>query len=67
MPLHDVKCLRCDHIQEAFWLPNQKPNKILCEQCGSDNTKIIIGKPNINVINNKYEKQLESEAADKGW
>ncbi len=47
MPLHDVKCLRCDHIQEVFYLVNEKPKVMKCEKCKSEKTKYLIGKPAI--------------------
>ena len=28
MPLHDVKCLNCGHVQEIFYLPGDKPDEV---------------------------------------
>jgi Zn finger protein HypA/HybF involved in hydrogenase expression len=64
MPLHDVKCLKCDHIQEAFWLPTQKPNIILCEKCKSKETEVLLGSPRIDMGGSLVEKQLERDASD---
>ena len=64
MPLHDVKCLKCDHIQEAFWLPNQKPKVILCEKCNYKKTKVLLGSPRIDMGGSLIEKRLERDASD---
>ena len=67
MPLHDVKCLRCDHIQEVFYFVNKKPKVTECEKCGSEETRYLIGKPAIKFGGDIWEKQMEQEAADNGW
>lgn len=64
MPLHDVKCLRCDHIQEAFWLPTDKPETILCDICDSSKTQVLLGSPRIDMGGRLVEKQLERDASD---
>ena len=67
MPLHDVKCLRCDHIQEVFYFVNEKPKVMKCEKCKSEKTKYLIGKPAIKFGGDIWEKQMEQEASDNGW
>jgi len=64
MPLHDVKCLKCDHIHEAFWLPSQKPQVVLCEKCQCEETEILLGAPRIDMGKRPIEKQLEKDASD---
>ncbi len=67
MPLHDVKCLRCGHIQEVFYLPNERPDEQKCNSCGSKQTRYLISPAAIKFGGNIWEKQIEQEAADKGW
>jgi hypothetical protein len=64
MPLHDVKCSRCDHIQEEFWLPTDKPDTILCNICHSPRTKVLLGLSRIDMGGRLVEKQLERDASD---
>jgi len=65
MPLHDVKCSKCGHIQESFWLPTEKPEKISCNNCQS--TKVLPGRARISFGGVQAERELESEAAEMGW
>jgi predicted nucleic acid-binding Zn ribbon protein len=67
MPLHDVKCLKCDHINEVFWQPTEKPTKIKCELCGCADTSVLLGSPKIGFGGTKSEKNLEAQAAEMGW
>lgn len=67
MPLHDVKCSKCGHIQESFWLPTEKPEKISCNNCQSLRTKVLPGRARISFGGVQAERELESEAAEMGW
>ena len=67
MPLHDVKCLNCGHVQEIFYLPGDKPDEIRCNSCNSKNTKYVMSAPVINFGGDIWERQVEQEAADNNW
>ena len=67
MPLHDVKCLKCGHIQEVFFLPNEKPDEQICQRCNSNKTRYLISAASIKFGGDIWEKQIEQEAADNNW
>tara|TARA_Y100001951_G_C11191031_1_gene211531 strand:+ start:396 stop:599 length:204 start_codon:yes stop_codon:yes gene_type:complete len=64
MPLHDVKCSACGHIEEFFWLPTERPEQISCNKCGCERTDVLLGCPTINMGGRPVEKELERQAAD---
>jgi hypothetical protein len=63
MPLHDTKCTSCGHTEEIFFQPAHRPKQIRCSQCNRI-SKILPGKPLIDMQNRPIEKQLEREASD---
>ena len=63
MPLHDVKCSECGHIEEIFFLPADRPSSFSCIICAGE-SNIIPGSVIINMNNRPIEKQLERDAAD---
>tara|TARA_Y100000004_G_C8909104_1_gene410090 strand:+ start:589 stop:792 length:204 start_codon:yes stop_codon:yes gene_type:complete len=67
MPLHDVKCSRCGHIFEEFWLPTERPISISCHKCESLRTKVLPGAPKIGFGGNETERNLENQASKMGW
>lgn len=67
MPLHDVKCLKCGHIQEAFWQPTEKPSTIKCDKCYCVKTEVMPGKLIIGSEGYESESKLEKQADEMGW
>ena len=67
MPLHDVKCLKCGHIDEAFWQPTEKPQTLLCNNCDSLEYEVIPGRSRIGFGGSETERKLEQQAAEMGW
>jgi len=66
MPLHDVKCSKCDHIQEFFYQPGEKPSRYNCELCSKlQKFTPMISSPLIKIAGERpIEKQLEQSASD---
>jgi len=66
MPLHDVKCSECDHIQEFFYQPGGRPSKYSCELCNKlQKFAPMLGSPRIVMSGERpIEKELEKSAAD---
>ena len=66
MPLHDVKCSYCGHIEEIFYQPSDEPKDYICDQCGEfQNYKPLLGSPIIKMAGARpVEKELEKSAAD---
>jgi predicted nucleic acid-binding Zn ribbon protein len=63
MPLHDIKCSKCGHIEEIFFQPSQKPSSFSCIRCNGD-SKIMLGTPRIDMQDRPIERRLEREAAN---
>ena len=61
MPLHDVKCLKCRHIEEIFYQPLQKPSNYKCNKCGKlQKFKPLLSSPIIKMAGERQvEKNLE--------
>ena len=66
MPLHDVKCLKCRHIEEIFYQPSQKPSKYKCNKCEKvQKFKPLLSSPIIKMAGERpVERELEKSAAD---
>ena len=66
MPLHDVKCSQCDHIQELFFQPSDRPNTYVCNNCDYvQKFKPLIGSTLIKMAGERpNESQLEKDASN---
>tara|TARA_R100001082_G_scaffold2428_1_gene2152 strand:+ start:6251 stop:6460 length:210 start_codon:yes stop_codon:yes gene_type:complete len=66
MPLHDVKCSKCGHIQEFLYQPGSKPKTYICNHCDKiQDFKPLLSPPRIVMAGTRpIEKELEKDAAD---
>lgn len=67
MPLHDVKCSECGHVQEIFFQPADEPETYECAICEVNNPykySVLPGKPIIDMQERTIEKRLERDAGD---
>ena len=66
MPLHDVKCSKCGHIQESLYQPGFKPETYICNSCDEvQDFKPLLSSPRIVMAGERpIEKELEKSAAD---
>ena len=66
MPLHDVKCSQCDHIQELFYQPGERPTNYTCNYCDkTQDFKPMISASMIKMSGERpIETQLEQSASD---
>ena len=66
MPLHDVKCSKCGHIQEFFYQPGFRPSDYCCNNCDKiQDFKPLLSSPMIIMADARpIEKELEKSAAD---
>ena len=66
MPLHDVKCSQCGHIEEIFFQPGNRPNTVVCDKCDKcQKFKPILSPPIIKMAGERpVEAALEQSAAD---
>jgi predicted nucleic acid-binding Zn ribbon protein len=66
MPLHDVKCSYCGHIEEIFFQPGNRPNTVICENCDYlQKFKPMLSSPIIKMAGERpVEAALEQSASD---
>ena len=66
MPLHDVKCSQCGHIEEIFFQPADRPNTVICNYCDKiQRFKPMLSSPIIKMAGERpVEAELEKSAAD---
>ena len=66
MPLHDVKCSYCGHIEEIFFQPGNRPSTVICENCDYlQKFKPMLSTPIIKMAGERpVETALEQSAAD---
>ena len=66
MPLHDVKCSQCGHIEEIFFQPGNRPDTVICNNCDKiQKFKPILSSPIIKMAGERpVEAALEQSAAD---
>ena len=66
MPLHDVKCSKCGHIQELFFQPGNRPSTYSCDWCDRvQDFKPLLSSPRIVMAGERpVEAELEKSASD---
>ena len=66
MPLHDVKCSKCGHIEEFFYQPGSRPDQITCSKCNLiQDFKPLLSSPRIVMAGERpIERQLEQDASN---
>jgi predicted nucleic acid-binding Zn ribbon protein len=66
MPLHDVKCSYCGHIEEIFYQPGDRPDQYVCNHCDKiQRFKPMLSTPIIKMAGERpVETALEQSAAD---
>jgi len=66
MPLHDVKCSECGHIEEILYQHPYRPYNYACDECKKvQRFRPLISSPRIVIGGTRQiEMELEKSAAD---
>ena len=66
MPLHDVKCSYCGHIEEILFQPGNRPNEYVCNYCDKiQRFKPMLSSSIIRMAGERpVEEEVEKSAAD---
>ena len=66
MPLHDVKCSRCGHVEEILYLPGDKPSTVVCNNCDHPQKfRALLSSPKIVMGGQRpVESEIEQAASD---
>jgi DNA-directed RNA polymerase subunit RPC12/RpoP len=66
MPLHDVKCSYCGHIEEILFQPGNRPNEYVCNYCDKiQRFKPMLSSSIIKIAGERpVEAALEQSASD---
>lgn len=71
VPTYEYRCNACQNVSTHFARLSQKPKSIVCEHCGSHDTKPIVSLNSVQLsrlsklerLDPKYDKMLDAAAA----
>lgn len=71
VPTYEYRCVACNQVSTRISPVSQKPKTIVCEHCGSSETKAIVSLNAVQLsrlsklerLDPKYDKMLDAAAA----